>query len=488
MATSTTRTGEAPLAGGQPDPRRWRVLGVLAACQLLVVLSASVVNIALPEAQRALGISDESRSWIVTAYTLTLGGLLLLGGRIADLYGRKRVLVVGLFGFAAASGLGGAAVGELMLLAARGGQGVFAALITPAALSLLQVTFTDRQERATAFSVYGAMAAGGGAVGLLLGGVLTQYASWRWCLLLSAPMALATAAAASRTVVESRSTRRVYLDLPGAASVVLGLGALVYATTRAAMLGWASAQTVTVLAAAVLLLGTFVVIEARSRNPMLPLRLLASRTRLAALVAVLLAGAGLLGMFLFLTLYLQGSLGYTALQAGLAFLPSTAGIVLGTWVTSRLLARVLPRTLLVPGMISAGLGLAWLSRVGLDTSFWWHLAPAEMLVGIGMGIVLVTASSTAMTGVHADDAGIASALVSTSQQVGGALGTALLNTVAATATATFLLNQAGAGELAAVHGYQRAFLVGAVLLGTGALAAGALLSLGRRHEPAAGPG
>ena len=459
--------------------KRW-TLAVIAACQLLVVLSASIVNIALPQAQRALGIADADRAWVVTAYTLGIGGLLLLGGRIADDVGRRRVLVIGLVGFATASALGGAAINTAMLLAARGAQGVFAALVMPAALSLLAVTFTERGERAVAFSVYGAMSGGGGAIGLVVGGVLTEYTSWRWCLLLNVPLALATAAVAAVKVSESKAPKSKvggsgHYDIPGAATVAVGLTALVYALSTAAKHGWGSVTTLGLLAAAVLLLVAFVVIEVRSRQPMLPLRIVTDATRAGALVAVLLAGAGLLGMFLFLTFYLQGTLRYTALQAGLAFLPSSVGILLGSYLTSKLLARVAPRSLLTPGMVIAGLGLWWLSGVGLGTSYWWHVAPAVLLVGLGLGLVLVTAASTALIGVAPGEAGIASALVSTTQQVGGSIGTALLNTVAATTTASYLAVHSGATVVAALHGYQRAFLVGAILLGLGALASAVLV-------------
>lgn len=469
---------DSPARATMSGPKRW-ILAVIAACQLLVVLSASIVNIALPRAQRALGISDVDRAWVVTAYTLGVGGLLLLGGRIADYAGRKRVLIIGLLGFAGASAVGGAAVNTAMLLAARGAQGVFAALVMPAALSLLSVTFTDRRQRAIAFSVYGAMSGGGGAVGLVVGGILTEYTTWRWCLLLNVPFALLTAAFAAAKVPESRIGGNVHYDIPGAATVAFGLTTLVYGLTTAADHGWTSVTTITLLAAAVILLAAFVVVETRSRQRMLPLRLLANLTRAGALASVLLAGAGLLGMFLFLTFYLQGTLRYTALQAGLAFLPSSVGILLGSYLTGRLLSRVAPRTLLTLGMALAGLGLWWLSGAGVDAGFWLRVVPAELLVGIGIGLVLVTAASTALIGVAPDDAGIASALVSTTQEIGGALGTALLNTIATTATVGYLLTRPDALELAAVHGYQRAFLAGAILLGLGA-ATSAVLVRARR--------
>lgn len=457
-----------------PDRRRWWVLVVVAVCQLLVVLSASVVNIALPQMQQALDISDANRPWVVTAYTLGVGGLLLLGGRIADSVGRRKALVTGLVGFAVASGLGGLAGNAAVLFAGRGAQGVFAALVTPAALSLLSVTFVDPRERATAFSVYGAMSGGGGAVGLVVGGVLTEYASWRWCLLLNVPVALAAALLARRFVSESRSSGHVHYDVPGAVTVALGLTALVYGLSTAGARGWGSTATVLLLVAAAGLLVTFVVVEARSPQPLLPLRIVVDRTRSGAFSAMLFASAGLLGMFLFLTYYLQGSLGYSAVTAGIAFLPISLSTVFATAITSRLLPRTTPRALLVPGMATAGLGLWWLSGIGAAGDYWWRVLPGELVVGFGMGLVFVTVASTALIGVAPDDAGVASAMVSTSQQVGGSLGTALLNTVAAGAAASSLAGRPDSA-VAVVHGYQVALLAGAVVLGVGAVGAAFLV-------------
>jgi EmrB/QacA subfamily drug resistance transporter len=471
--TDRPEPASAPTLDGA-DPRRWWVLGVVAICQLLVVLSASVVTIALPQMQRALDISDANRPWAVTAYTLGVGGLLLLGGRIADYVGRRKVLVTGLIGFAVASALGGLAGSAAVLFVARGAQGVFAALMTPAALSLLSVTFVDPRERATAFSVYGAMSGGGGAVGLVVGGVLTEYASWRWCLLVNVPVALLAATLALRTVPESRTSGEVHYDLPGAVTVALGLTALVYGLSTAGAHRWGSAGTILLLAAAAALLVAFVVIEARSRRPLLPPRIVLDANRSGAFLAMLFASAGLLGMFLFLTYYLQGTLGYSALAAGIAFLPLTLSTVLATATTSRLLPRVAPRTLLVPGMAMAGLGLWWLSGIGSTGGYWFRVLPGELVVGFGMGLVFVTVASTALVGVAPDDAGVASALVSTSQQVGGSLGTALLNTVAATATAGYLATRVAPTD-ALVQGYQVALLTGAAVLGVGAVAAAFLV-------------
>ena len=454
------------------DPLRWRALGVIATCQLLVVLGASVVNIALPQLQAALGISDADRPWVVTAYTLGVGGLLLLGGRVADYLGRKRVLVAGLVGFAAASAIGGLAPDAAVLLAGRGLQGAFAAALTPAALSLLSVTFTDRRERATAFSVYGAMAGGGGAVGLVLGGLLTEYASWRWCLLVNVPVALVAAVLAYRWITESRNAGPAHYDIPGAVTVVLGLVALVYGFSTAARSGWISFQTLALLGAAVVLLASFAVIEARSGHPLLPPRIVLNRTRSGAFLAILLASIGLLTMFLFLTYYLQGTLHYSALEAGIAFLPVSVGTVGGTWATSRLLTRVGPRPLMITGMLASTAGLLALTRIGVSTSYWTTVLPAEFVVGAGIGLVFVTVASTALVGVDAEDTGVASAVVSTSQQIGGSLGTALLNTVAAAATSSFVAGNAAA---ALVHGYQVAFLVSACIAGAGTVVVVALV-------------
>jgi EmrB/QacA subfamily drug resistance transporter len=427
-----------------PDPKRWLVLALIAVGQLMIVLDASIVNIALPQAQHALNISDADRQWVVTAYTLTFGGLLLLGGRVADFLGRKRVFITGLVGFALASALGGLAPDSAVLFGARALQGGFAAVMAPAALSLLAVTFTERKERATAFSVYGGISGGGAAIGLILGGMLTQYASWRWCLLVNVPVALITAACALRLVRESRAEGTAHYDIPGAVTVTLGLVGLVYGFTEAETDGWGSATTLAFLVAAVMLLAAFVAIEARSQHPLLPLRVVLERNRAGAFTAALLSGTGLFGMFLFLTYYLQGTLRYSPLKSGFAFLPFSVGIVIGAGLTSQLLPRFGPRNLLAPGLLLAAGGLLWFTRIGANPSYALHVLPAEIVVSIGMGPVFVTVASTALVGVADRDAGVASALVNTSQQVGGSLGTALLNTIAATATANYLITHHGA--------------------------------------------
>jgi EmrB/QacA subfamily drug resistance transporter len=469
----------------EPDPKRWLVLAVIAVCQLMIVLDASIVNIALPKAQHALNISNANRQWVVTAYTLGFGGLLLLGGRIADYLGRKRIFVIGLIGFAAASALGGLAPNSATLFGARGLQGAFAAIMAPAALSLLAVTFTEAKERATAFSVYGGISGGGAAIGLVIGGVLTQYASWRWCLLVNTPVALITAFFALRLVKESKTESDGHYDIPGALSVTLGLVSLVYGFTKADTDGWGSGTTIAFLIVAVALLAAFIGIELRSKKPLLPMWVVLNRNRGGSFLVALLFSAGLFGMFLFLTYYLQGTLHYSPLKAGFAYLPFSAGIVIGAGVTAQLLPRIGPRNIMVPGLLMAAVGLLWFTQIGVSSSYVVHILPAELITSIGMGLAFVTVSSTALVGVDPADAGVASALINTSQQIGGSLGTALLNTIAATATTTYLTTHRHAMAASLVHGYRVAFLVSAILLVIGMFSAALLIRAGRDDLPAA---
>jgi EmrB/QacA subfamily drug resistance transporter len=476
--TSLDNAGSAP-AGVQPaaapavpdgglDPKRWWALGVIAIAQLMVVLDASIVNIALPSAQRDLGISDANRTWMITAYTLAFGGLLLLGGRIADYTGRKRIFIIGLLGFAGASALGGAAQNDVTLFGARALQGVFAALLAPAALSLLSVSFTDARERARAFGVYGGISGGGAAIGLILGGVLTEYASWRWCLLVNVPIAVLAAIAAVSTVKESRAHGNTRYDVPGAILVSAGVGALVYGFTKAADAagGWTAGSTLAWLIASAVLLVSFVVWETRSNHPLLPLRIVLDRNRGAAYASSLLIGAALFAMFLFLTYYMQQNLGYSAVKSGLAFLPFSVGIVIGAGSASTFLPRFGPKPLLAVGGIMSGLGLAYLTQITDTTSWAAHILPSEMLISIGLGLFFVTSASLSLTRIPEHDAGVASAMLNTSQQLGGALGTALLNTIFASAVTGYLTDHAGSAPiqaltpLASLHGYHVAFLVG----------------------------
>ncbi len=324
----------------------------------MVVLDASIVTIALPSAQHSLHISTDNRQWVLTAYTLAFGGLLLLGGRIADYVGRKRIFIVGLLGFAASSALGGAAVNAPMLFGARALQGAFAALLAPAALSLITVTFTEVKERATAFGVYGGISGGGAAIGLIMGGVLTEYASWRWCLLVNVPIAILAAMVAVPIVHESKAHGNTSYDIPGAITVTGGLVALVYGFTRAAESSWTAGSTLGYLAIAVVLLAAFVFIELRAKNPLLPMRVILERTRGGSFLSSLMVGSGLMGMFLFLTFYFQDNLGYSALKTGFAFLPFSVGIILAAAGASKLMPRTGPKPVMVAGFAAAALGHA----------------------------------------------------------------------------------------------------------------------------------
>jgi len=469
------------------DPRRWLALGVIAVAQLMVVLDASIVTIALPSAQSALHISDANRQWVVTAYALAFGGLLLLGGRIADFMGRKRAFVIGLIGFGVASAIGGIAQNQGELFAARGLQGAFAALMAPAALSLITITFTEPRERAKAFAVYGGISGGGAALGLILGGVLTEYASWRWTLLVNTPIAVATAVAGLLVVRESRAEGKPHYDIPGVITSTLGLVALVYGFTRANESGWSATSTIVLLAAAVVLLAAFLVVESRTAEPLLPPRVFTERNRAGAFLVSLLIGLALFGMFLFLVYFMQGTMHYSALKSGLAFLPFSGGIVVAATAASNLLPRIGPRPLMAAGAAGAALGMAWFTQLTDHSGFALHVLPAEIVMSLGMGFAFVALSSTALIGVEDRDAGVASALVNTTQQVGGSLGTALLNTIAATATAHYIHSHGPASVVAGtVHGYTVAFT-----WSLGALVVAVVLSLvlvSRHRRPGAHDG
>ncbi|MFJ4472840.1 MFS transporter [Streptomyces sp. NPDC089424] len=432
-------------APGVPDANRWKALVFIALAQLMVVLDATIVNIALPSAQQDLGISDGNRQWVVTAYALAFGGLLLFGGRIADLWGRKRTFVLGLAGFALASALGGAATNEAMMFGSRALQGVFGALLAPAALSLLAVMFTDAKERAKAFGIYGAIAGGGGAVGLILGGFLTEYLDWRWTFFVNIPFAVVAAASAWFVIREPEGGRnRSPLDIPGVILSTLGLVALVYGFTRAESEGWSDSVTITMFVASVVLLATFVFVEARVKAPLLPLRVLTERNRGGVYLSLGLAIIAMFGLFLFLTYYLQVVKGYSPVRTGFAFLPMIAGMITGsTQIGTRLMTRVAPRLLMGPGFLVAAVGMLLLTQLEIDSSYTALLLPAMLLLGLGMGTAFMPAMSLATQGVEPRDAGVASAMVNTSQQVGGAIGTALLNTIAASATTSYIADHIG---------------------------------------------
>jgi EmrB/QacA subfamily drug resistance transporter len=474
-----------------PDPhhhRCWWILGVIAIAQLLVVLDATIVNIALPSAQRELGFSDDSRQWLITAYALAFGSLLLLGGRIADLFGRKWTFIAGLLGFAGASALGGAAQSFGLLVSARAVQGVFAAMLAPSALSLLATTFTDPAERSKAFGIYAAIAGAGGAFGLILGGTLTELLDWRWCLYVSIVFAAPAALAGLRLLHPVPVAARPRLDLAGTLTASAGVFALVFGFSRAETDGWGEPITIGFLAGAVVLLATFVALQGRVRHPLLPLSVVADRNRGASFLAIATGGAGIFGLMLFLTFYMQNTKGFTALQTGVAFLPLSASIILAaTTVSTRLLARFGPRRLVVGGMASAGLGMALLTRIGVDTAYASHVLPSLILVGLGFGAIVASAFATVLIGVAHHDSGVASAMVSTSQQIGGSVGAALLSTLAASAVTGFVADHGPAAETlrrAAVEGYTTAFWWAAAIFAVGAIVTGGLLRSGFR--PATG--
>jgi EmrB/QacA subfamily drug resistance transporter len=437
--------------------------------QLMVILDASIVNIALPSAQADLGISDSDRQWVVTAYTLAFGGLLLLGGRIADYWGRKRAFLVGLLGFAFASALGGLAPNAGLLFGARALQGLFAALLAPAALSLITITFTESKERARAFGVYGGISGGGAAIGLIVGGVLTEYASWRWCLLVNVPFALVAVALAIPYVHESRAKGDTSYDIPGAIAATGGLVTLVYGITKAGTDGWAEPVTLAFFAVAAVLLVAFVVIETRTRNPLLPLRIVEDRNRGGSYLTMFLTAGGLFAMFLLLSYYFQSVLGYSALKSGFAFLPFSIGVIVSAGLASQMLPRFGPRPLTFGGLIAATLGMAWLTQLGTNAQYATLVLPAEILMSMGLGFVFVSLSATALFGVSPHDAGVASGLLNTTQQIGGSLGIAVMNTIAASATTSYILeNGRNATQAGVVHGFTVAFAVSAAVLAVGA--------------------
>ncbi len=496
----------APHAAGPaaPDPRRWRILAVVAVTQLMLVLDASIMNIALPSAAADLSIADADIQWAVTAYTLAFGGLLLLGGRVADYMGRKRALLVGLVGFAAASALGGLATNGATLFGARALQGVFGALLAPAALSIITVTFTEPRERAKAFGVFGAISGGGAAIGLIAGGALTEYLDWRWCLLVNLPIALVTAAIGVRVLRESRAHGDTRFDIPGALLSTIGLVALVYGFTEAARtvvhedgtvgtVGWTDPLVLTLLGGALVLLTAFVLLERRVRNPLLPLRIVLDRNRGGSYLIFLLTGAGMMSMFLFMTFYFQFVMGYEPLRTGFAFLPFSLVIIAFAGVVARLLPQTGPRPLMVTGLALGGTAMLLLTRIEPGSNYWTVVFPALVVMSLGMAMVFIPVSSTALVGVGGHDAGVASATLNTAQQVGGSLGIALLSTLALSATTDKLASLAAGGAdptsaatqaTANVAGYHVAFLVGACLFAISLVVALVVIAARRDDLPA----
>jgi EmrB/QacA subfamily drug resistance transporter len=474
--------GAARAVSGGGFARRWWVLAVLGVAQLMVVLDVTIVNIALPSAQGDLGFTDGARQWVVTAYALPFGSLLLLGGRIADLFGRRRTLLVGLVGFAGASAVGGAADGFGMLVAARAAQGLFGALLAPAALSLLSTTFTDRRERARAFGIYGTIAGAGGALGLLLGGVLTEYLDWRWCLYVNLIFAGIALVAGAVLLGHEPVDEHPVVDLPGTLTASAGLFALVYGFTRAQTHPWSAPGTWGFLLAGVALLALFVFLQTRVAHPLLPMRVLLDRNRAGSYLTVFVVGVGMFGIFLFLTYYLQQNLGFSPVRTGLAFLPVVGAVtVTAAIATSLLLPLVGPRPLISLGLLTAAGGMIWLARLDLHSTYATDVLPPLVVAGLGLGLAMAPSMSTATAGVQPHDAGVASATVNTAQQIGGSIGIALLSTIATTAAHHFLAGRTLSPAVvaqAAMHSYTTAFTWSAGIFAAGAVVCGLLLRPG----------
>ncbi len=479
-----TRTGALPRNADLPNHTRRRlILAILGIAQLMVVLDLTIVTIALPSAQRALSFTNDDRQWIVTAYALAFGSLLLLGGRLGDLWGRKWTLLAGLSGFALASAVGGAAQSFGMLAAARTCQGGFAALLAPSALSLLTTTFTERAERAKAFGVYSAIAGSGASIGLLLGGVLTEWLSWRFCLYVNLVFAAVAVVGTVVLVHDSRPSQRPRLDIPGVLAVSCGLFALVFGCAHAQITSWNNHLTIGMIVTGLLLLGVFVALEARTSYALLPLRVVTDRTRGASFLSIGIAGAAIFGVFLFLTYYLQDVRGFSPIATGLAFLPMSA-MAMGAAILgqTRLQARFGPRPLVVTGMALGCLGMLVLTRIGARASYPGVVLPALVLMGTGLGLVISTSMSNATLGVEPSDAGVTSATVSAAQQIGASLGAAVLSTIAAGAARHYVTDGDHAPGLiahAAVHGYVVGFSWAAGIFAVGAIVSAALFTGGR---------
>jgi EmrB/QacA subfamily drug resistance transporter len=480
------------LPADRQHARRWWILVIVGLAQLMVVLDVTIVNIALPSAQNALGFSDSGRQWIITAYTLAFGSLLLIGGRVGDIFGRKPTLVTGLIGFAVVSAVGGTAQSFEVLVGARALQGAFGALLAPTALSLLTTTFSDPSERGKAFGIFGAIAGGGATVGLLLGGVLTEYLSWRWCLYVNLAFAIPTAIAALALLESQPRAVKPRIDVPGTLTAVLGLFALVYGFSRAETDGWSSATTLGFLAAGVALLAAFAAIQRRVTHPLLPPRVVLDRNRGGSYLAVGIVGIGLFGSFFFLTYYLQQTLGFSPIRTGFAFMPQIAAVMTtATTSSALLLPRIGPKPLVTVGMALAAAGMIVLAQLGVDSTYAGHVLPGLLLVGMGLGLVMAPAINTATLGIEAADAGVASATVNTMQQIGGSVGTALLSTLAASATTSYLTGRQPSASVVAdatVHGYTVGFYWAAAIFAVGAVVCGLLLRSGApQRDPHATP-
>ncbi len=486
----------ARAAGVPPDRRRWIGLAVIVAAQFMVVLDVAIVNVALPTIKTDLHFSQESLQWVVTAYSILFGGVLLLGGRMADLLGRRRLFMAGLALFTVSSLLDGLAWSEGSLIAFRSLQGLGAAMLSPAALSILTTTFEEGRDRNLALGIWGAVSGSGGAAGVLLGGALTSALSWSWIFFINVPVGLLVLAVAPRLVDESRAdVFHRHFDLPGAASITGGLMLLVYAMTRAAQHGWGSAESIALLIASGALIVAFVVIELRSRAPLLPMRLFRLRTLSGSNLSGLLLGGALFSQFFLLTLYMQQVLHYSAMQTGVAYVALTLAIILFANVSQALALRVGIRRVLPVGLLLAAAGLVLYARLPVHGHYFWDLFPPFVLSGIGMAFAFIPMTIGALAGVKPSDAGVASGLINTSQQIGGAIGVAVATTVAATYTSRYLGAHPGAHATdgaALTHGFAIAFYVLAGMAALAALAATVLveskpaLAGGVDEEPALG--
>jgi EmrB/QacA subfamily drug resistance transporter len=489
--------------GAAPDPRRWLILATVALAQLMIVLDLTVVNIALPSAQRSLHFATVDRQWVVTAYALAFGSLLLLGGRLADLLGRKVTFMIGLAGFAIVSAIGGASVSFAMLVTARACQGAFAAIMAPSALSILTNTFQDPRDRGKAFGVFGSIAGAGSAVGLLLGGALTSYLSWRWTLYVN--LFFAGLALVGSTVLLKREPARggQRLDLPGAVLVGGAMFCLVYGLGNAATHSWHTPSTWGFLAAGAAGLVAFAAWQTRAKQPLLPPRVVLSRNRGGAYLAMLFASAGMFGIFLFVTYYLQTTLGYSPVVTGFAYLPMVA-VLMATGIIGQivLMPRTGPKPLVGLGMLIAATGMVWLTGIGVHSGYASTILGPLLVTALGLGLVIAPAVNTGTYGVAPYDAGVASATISVGQQLGGSIGTALINTLVASATADYLVSHlnpatAVAGHPTAalvqqslVHGYVVGFWWTAAIFAAGAVICGTLLRRGPlypRQAPVAAP-
>jgi EmrB/QacA subfamily drug resistance transporter len=487
------KQGEETQMHSLPDRRRWIALAVIVTAQFMVVLDVAIVNVALPTIKTDLHFSQESLQWVVTSYSILFGGMLLLGGRMADLLGRRRLFAAGLTLFTLCSLLNGFAWSESSLIAFRAVQGLGAALLSPAALSILTTTFAEGRERNLALGVWGAVSGSGAAAGVLLGGALTSSLSWSWIFFINVPVGLLVLAAVPRLLHESRADLdHRHFDLPGAATATGGLMLLVYAMTRAVQHGWGSLETIVLLAAAGALIAAFVAIEERSSAPLLPLRMFRLRTLSGSNAAAFLLGGALFSQFFLLTLYMQQVLHYSAMQTGVAYVALTLSIIVFANVSQALAPRVGIRRLLPAGLLLATGGLVLYARLPVHGHYFWDLFPAFLLSGIGMAFSFVPMTIGALAGVEASEAGIASGLITTSQQIGGAIGVAVATTIAATYTGRYVGVHPGSAAAAATHGFAVAFYVLAGVAAAAAVLAAVLIESrpefaeGVEEEPALG--